>query len=57
VLAALFLAWGAHQFRLDRLRAQRLLRIGLLAALLAGAALSISPYWPPWAASRSFMRR
>ncbi|MCY1536674.1 hypothetical protein D9M68_721380 [compost metagenome] len=57
VLAAL-LAWGAHYFDWVGLRAQRLHRIGLLAALIAGAALL---YFAVLTAAgvrlRSFMRR
>lgn len=57
VLAAL-LAWGSHHFDWIALRDQRLYRIGLLAALIAGAALL---YFAVLAAvgvrPRSFMRR
>jgi len=57
VLAAL-LAWGSHYFDWIGLRAQRLHRIGLLAALIAGAGLL---YFAVLAAVgvrlRSFMRR
>jgi len=57
VLAAL-LAWGTHYFDWVGLRAQRLHRIGLLAALIAGAALL---YFAVLTATgvrlRSFMRR
>jgi putative peptidoglycan lipid II flippase len=57
VLAAL-LAWGSRHFDWIGLREQRLLRIGLLAALIAGAALL---YFAVLAAVgvrlRSFMRR
>ena len=57
VLAAL-LAWGSYYFDWIGLRAQRLQRIGLLAALIAGAGLL---YFAVLAAvgvrPRSFMRR
>jgi len=58
VVLAVLLAWGAHYFDWVGLRAQRLHRIGLLAALIAGAALL---YFAVLTAAgvrlRSFMRR
>ena len=57
-LLAVLLAWGAQQFDWVEMKAQRLQRIGLLAAMMAAAAvLYFGALWAAGLKLRQLLRR